>query len=130
MSVESTIHGRLAGYSGLTALVSTRIYPIIIPQNGSVPAVVYQTIDASYEPMNGYSNDGCIRTAMQIDAYDDDYPGVKAVADQIRAALMDWHQDTSPIIWRVTHIGEGDAPFESDTKLFRVSFDFEVLSPA
>lgn len=130
MSVRSVIYGRLAGYTALTALVSDRIYAGIVAQNSAFPAVAYQVVDVSYEALNGYSNDGTIRTSMQIDCYASTYEGAEAVADQVRAALMDWHQDTSPIIWRVFHSGEGDRPYESDTGIYGVSIDFEVVSPA
>lgn len=34
----------LEAHAGLSALVGTRIYPQILPQNGTLPAVVYQLI--------------------------------------------------------------------------------------
>lgn len=47
MSAESALYSALSGASGLTALVGTRIYPDVIPEDADLPAVVYQRAGTS-----------------------------------------------------------------------------------
>lgn len=41
MSTETEVYAALSGDAGVTALVSTRIYPDVRPQDSAVPCVVY-----------------------------------------------------------------------------------------
>lgn len=41
MSAETDVYAALSGAAGVTALVSTRIYPNVRPQDSDVPCVVY-----------------------------------------------------------------------------------------
>lgn len=41
MSAETLLYAALSGAAGVTALVSTRIYPNVRPQDSAVPCIVY-----------------------------------------------------------------------------------------
>ena len=47
--LEQALFTRLDGFAGLTSLVVSRIYPLILPQNPTLPAVTYQRIDGIRE---------------------------------------------------------------------------------
>ena len=127
MSIETAIRGRLLAYPGVASLVGTRIFPQLMPQGTTLPAITYAVVSRTTEPTMGYSNTGMWSTLLQIDVWADSYSGVKVLADQVRAALMDWYQESTEPIWRVLHRNEEES-YESDTLTFRVSLDFEVLS--
>lgn len=42
MSAESSLYSRLSAAAGVTALVSTRIYPDVIPEDAVLPAIAFQ----------------------------------------------------------------------------------------
>jgi hypothetical protein len=42
--IEEALRARLIGQSGLTALVSTRVYPLGLPQNPTLPAITYALV--------------------------------------------------------------------------------------
>lgn len=48
MSAETVLYSTLSGASGVTALVSTRIYPDVAPQDGSLPAVTFERVATEY----------------------------------------------------------------------------------
>ena len=129
MSVEMAIRTRLVTHPGTSALITSRVFPQLMPQGTILPAVTYSVVSRTTEPTMGYANSGMWATLIQIDCWAETYAGVKALADQVRAGLMDWHQESPEPIWRVLHQSEEDS-FESETSLFRVSMDFEILSPA
>ena len=87
MSIESVIYDRLSGHAGLSALVSTRVYPNVAPQNVTVPFVTYRRVSALRE--SGYGEDiGIVTSRFQIDMYATTYSGVRAIAEQVRAATQ------------------------------------------
>ncbi len=48
MSAETELYAALSGASAVTALVSTRIYPDVVPQEQTVPAIAYARTDTEY----------------------------------------------------------------------------------
>lgn len=89
MFLEAALYNRLSTYAGLTALVSTRIYPLVLPQDPTLPAVTYQTIGRSMEDVRG-SGPRYAETRIQIDCWAATYASAKSVAEQVRAALQDY----------------------------------------
>lgn len=45
MSLESALYTHLVNDTAVAALVSTRIYPLVTPQDALLPAIAYQVID-------------------------------------------------------------------------------------
>lgn len=87
MSAETELYAVLAAAPGLTALVSTRIYPDAIPEDSVLPAVVYSR--ASTDPVLSVSGQKFAETArFQITAWDKTRTSSAAVASQIEAALL------------------------------------------
>ncbi len=84
--IEQGIEQRLMADAGVSALVGNRIYPVVLPENCSYPAITYQLI-TSHET---YTNDGPlgeVRARIQIDSWGKRYGQVKAVAQAVRVAL-------------------------------------------
>ena len=79
----------LKAHSGLTALISTRIYPIQFPDGVTMPCVTYQRIDTprtSTLSSSGATGD-LTNPRYQFKAWATTYASAKAITDQIRAAL-------------------------------------------
>lgn len=89
MTIHSEIYSRLSGYSGLTALVSTRIYPNLAPQNVTYPYVTFRQVSAVRESGFGADID-IIRTRIQLDAFAETHLSSRNIAAQIIAALQRW----------------------------------------
>lgn len=71
--------------SGVTNLVVARIYPDILPQKPTYPAIVLREISANpHQHLDGSS--GMRETRIQVDCWDDDTIGAKAVREQVRLA--------------------------------------------
>lgn len=86
MSAETELYAALSGRAGLTALVSTRIYPDAIPENAALPAVVYVRSNTSpYYTIGGILVAEDVKFA--ITAWSESRTNAEAVADQIQLAL-------------------------------------------
>lgn len=89
MGVESDLYGYLSTYAGLTALISTRIYPLVAPQNVTKPYCTYQKISLERK----YSHQGFSdlqRPRLQVSCYGETYGQARTVADQLIVALEAW----------------------------------------
>lgn len=83
--IGKVIYNILSGYTGLTQYVSSKIYPIVMPVDTTLPAVVY-AVDIIVPE---YSKDGWYLDAcdFKVTAYATEYSDAIEVADQIRNAL-------------------------------------------
>lgn len=129
--VEPVIYTKLSGTAGITALVSTRIYPVQGPQGGTRPLIVYTKV--SDTPLNymtpGTNSDSNIR--VRFHAIAETYAGAKAVAAAIRAAIDAWRDlTTTPKIQSALPIGEYDATeYQTEgkeTAMHVVSLDYSI----
>jgi hypothetical protein len=89
MSVESAVRARLVGDAGVNAIVSGRVYQLVLPQKPTLPAVRVQLID---EPSDYHLRgpNGLHRARVQTDAYTTEAEGYSAcvsLADAIDDAL-------------------------------------------
>ena len=76
----------LSNYSALTALVSTRINPLRIPQESAFPAISYNLVSVVASPTNtSHSRTDFAR--VQINSFGTTFASVTAVAEQVRAAF-------------------------------------------
>jgi len=121
--IESTLYTRLSTFSGLTALVSTRIYPLVCPQGVTYPAVVFQRISTMPREVAMGSDPGIARARIQVTAWGETYSAVKAIAEQIRLALERY---STTGLFDIYIIGENDLHDEEALK-FGVAVDAEVV---
>jgi len=123
--LEAVIFTRLSTYAGLIALTSTRIYPIILPQNPTLPAVTYQRTDGPRESALG-AEMGLAHPGIQIDSWGKTYASAKAVATQARAALQRWSSEaTDPVVLDCLLESDGDE-YEPGANIYHVRQDWTV----
>ncbi len=48
MSAETVLYSTLSGAAGVTAIVSTRIYPDVVPQEAALPAIAFARAETEY----------------------------------------------------------------------------------
>ena len=86
MSVETTLYATLSSAAGVTALVSTRIYPDVMPEGVAFPAVVFSR--SGTDPINGISGAKFGATVeMAVATWGKTRTSADAVADAIEAAI-------------------------------------------
>lgn len=83
--IGKVITSILTNDAALTALVSNKIYPIVIGLDTPLPAVVYtvDSVDPSYTK-TGWTQDEC---TFKVTSYAKDYADVQTVAAAVRKAL-------------------------------------------
>lgn len=117
MNLETKLYSLLSSDAGVIALCSTRIYPLVAPQEAAMPLIVYTRVSSGREySLTGYSN--LENPRMQIDCYGTTYSETKALAEAVTTALRG-----------ATTFGTAqDDPQEmyEDDETHRVSIDFSI----
>jgi len=86
MSANKIVYNILSNNAALTALISTRLNPVRIPQESSFPAVSYQLVSEIPNPTkSGHSRTEFAR--VQVNAYGITLASAESVASAIRNAF-------------------------------------------
>jgi len=115
---EQNLYSALVNDSGVSALVSTKIYPVKAPQNTAFPYVVYRRITGL--SVNGLDGEmGTTNGRFQIDVYSSTYTQVKALAEAVKEAVK-----ASNL--RSVLIFDQDFDFDDDSNNYRVLLEFRI----
>lgn len=87
MSIHEDIYAYLSGLSGLTALVSDRIYPVFLPQGVSPPCVRFErSSDGGFKDFDGQGQ--TIRVEIQFDCLALTLSQTEVIAKAIKDDLL------------------------------------------
>ena len=105
--------------AGLSALVGSKVFALVIPQGTKLPCITFQRIGGM--PANTLSgHSGLEEIDLQIDVWARDYDEAKAVAKAVRAAMPPSGPQFS------AHLIEDQDLYEDGTNYFRVSMEYKV----
>lgn len=127
MRLEQAVFNRLSTYASLMALVSTRIYPLALPQNGTYPAVTYFRV--SSPRIRTFGTNLGASTRLQVSCWARSYLAAKGVADQVIAALDGFSGTLGGVggvpVLALDLDNETDI-YEPETGLYHVPLDFTI----
>ena len=128
MTIHGALLARLGGYTGLTDLVSTRIYAVQMPQNAVLPCVTFQHISASRPGRAMVSDANPTEAVFQVSSWAETLDAVHDVADQVKAAL-DRYSGTldSTVVQQVFRDTEQAELWDPATQTYHVPIDFRVF---
>lgn len=105
--------------AGLSVLVGSKVFALVIPQGTKLPCITFQRIGGM--PANTLSgHSGLEEIDLQIDVWARDYDEAKAIAKAVRAAMS----PSGPQF--CAHLIEDQDLYEDGTNYFRVSMEFKV----
>jgi len=131
MNVGQIIYGRLSATSAVTALVSTRIYPDMAPQNATFPYIVFQKLNTSpTDTKEGVSP--LDKLLVQVDCYSNNYDNAHALAAAVRTALdryagtINGHVVDKIIFSNDSSGSPQDVPTSTGSMIYWASQDYEI----
>lgn len=128
MEIEEALFKHLKSFAGLFALVSSRIYPMVMPQKTTMPTVTFQRISTPREyAHDGYS--GLAHPLFQISCWAEKYSIVRAVAKQVRLALQAYVGTMGGVggVEVQASFQENERDFyDSEAGLYHVPVDFRI----
>jgi hypothetical protein len=113
----------LVAASGVSSLVSTRVYPGILPQNVTFPAIVLNVV-SELDPITHDKASGLVDGVVQVDCYADDYADAEALHLVVKAALLGYSVGNVQGIFLV----RSRDLYDNDGSVYRRSADYNVWS--
>ena len=87
--LEEALVAYLKSCSGLSSLISSRIYPLTVPQDSTLPAASYQVISTDREPAFVQDTESASKM-VQISSWATTLKKAKETAEQVRLALQNY----------------------------------------
>ena len=102
-------------FDALKGLVSNRVYPLVMPQNPTLPAIVYTIISTNAQNTLCTPPSTIDQVLVQVDAYAETYLESKQLMNSARGAL-----EQSSLKATLQTVQEF---WENDPKIYRASAD-------
>ena len=115
MTIEAGIYAHLIADSGVADLVATRIYPLLVPQDATLPAMAYQRISGPRDHSHSGPS-GLVTARMQLTYVALSYDGAKSLGEVVRAAMDGFR--VMPIA-EAAEIGDLFVTLTGDTSVIR-----------
>lgn len=121
-SIHGAIRALLAADSAVVALVSTRIYPMQMPLDATLPAITIHEIDG---PENSITGHGYPR--YQISCWSTTFSQAQTMKDAVKAALNRYKGVASGNhIKQITFLTSND-DYNTEVKIYATHLDFQVI---
>ena len=110
--------------------VNDRIYPIVLPQNASLPAIVYSPVLANYDSaLQG--DTGYVRQTMQFVCHDTTYKKCRELSRMVKRAFQDYHGDMcglwiEAVFIKTDYEYNGNTALKYDTEEYMSSIEFDI----
>ena len=126
MLIEEALFSRLSGHAGLAALVGDRIYPQVLPQGGTFPALTYaKTKGERVQAMGG--NPGIARVTFRVAAWSDVYSDAKDASAQVRDALERWSGTEAGVTVLDSFLGDELDGYDDETQRHQAALDVDII---
>lgn len=109
--------------------INGRIYPIVLPQNALLPAIVYSPVLANYDSaLQG--DTGFVRQTVQFVSHDTTYKKTRELSRLIKKALQDYQGDMNGLLIQAVFVKSdyeynGNTALKFDTEEYMSSIEFE-----
>lgn len=127
MTIDEALYAYLTGANTQTgALISDRLYPLVLPQNPTYSAVTYQEISAPLTATGQSAPGNLVDALFQFDCYATSHKAAKALAGAVRADLSGYQGTLSGI--KVTSLFQNEYDFwGAEAGVWRVTLEFKLL---
>jgi len=124
--IANNLYTYLVAQAGITNLVSTRVYPVIMPQKPTFPAITYNDDDSNYtESFDGQTDH--VQSIFQLDGWSKTYAEATTVGAAISTALKNTSGSFGGItIQRCTVLSGPVTVYEDSVEAYRQTYIFSI----
>ena len=125
-TIEEALRTILINDANVSSLVATRVYPQVLPESPTLPAITYQTV------LGGEisANDGGLglhRIRVQIDVLDDSFTDLKTLVNHVKEALVAYKGTSATVTLVIPMVLSEVDLYDYELDLRKVVLDFRVL---
>lgn len=115
----------LKANGGVAALVGTRVYPLILPQEATYPALAYMVVSDD-RPQSHSGPTGLATPRIQIDCWGATYGATKLLERAVRLALEGYVGAMGSVTVRGVFLDTAQDLFDEEAQKYRVRMDFFI----
>ena len=124
--IEQGLFTLISSDPTISGMIGTRVYPILLPESPTLPAITYQVTRGNGDPT--FETSGLIKLYMQFDCWGKTYSD----AAQLRKALVKLLNGYQGVLSDGTdlQLGQFQQPidfFEQDARQYRCAVEFYFL---
>lgn len=125
MTLEEAIFYKLSNTAPVSLIVSSRIYPILLPENTQFPCISYQIIFMErFNSMTGHL--GTTTAQVQIDSWSKTATEARTLAKKVHNALNAFSGTINTLEVSCLSLSEQDF-FESDVEVYRRMQEYQFI---
>lgn len=123
------VYERLCADLAISRYVCGRIYPIVLPEDAPLPAIVYAPVLANYDSaLQG--DTGFVRQTMQFVCHDTTYKKTRELSRKVKRLFQDYHGDMCGLTIQAVFIKSdyeynANTALKFDTNEYMSSIEFE-----
>jgi len=127
MTVEAAVFGLLSSDAGVSGMVSSRIYPVKLPQDPTYPALTYFRVSALRHSSMG-NDTGLVEKRIQVSSWAKLYSEVNDLAERVRDAMQRTRGVFSGVeILDIFMDGDGPEIWEDEVDVYQAITDCNVI---
>lgn len=128
MSAELVTYALLSGAGPVTAIVGTRIYPVVMSQGQPTPAIVYEVVsNPRLGVLDVRDTTHLTRARVQVNLLSADHTVLRTLRDAVITAMQFQRGTIGGItVHSVLPAGEGPDSYDQPTRLYMRPLDFLI----
>lgn len=127
MDARTAIYALLSASTAVGAIVGTRIYPTVVPQDQPMPALVYQRVSAVEPGQIDGQGVALVQARIQMTALAESFATCAALLDAARQAVLYQHGSIGGVqVVSIIRDIDGVDTFDPEANLFSQSMDVIV----
>lgn len=115
MIIEQVVAARLLAWSAITALVGTRVEPVVLQTATQANTVVYRRLYGQRD-YNLTGAEGVATVQIELLSWSQEYASARTLADEIRKALDAWSSAGDDV--EIASITDGADTWEPDLEMY------------
>ena len=129
-SIEESIYTTLSTDVSVSALVSTRVYPLRLPQKPTYPAITYSIVAGEEFPAMSVNVD-TTSVRVQISCWATSYTSVKSLSNSVKSAIDRKSGTVGTIEWKGSFKESEVDLYEQDLSInqniYQKALDFRIF---
>jgi L-2-hydroxyglutarate oxidase LhgO len=126
MTIPATLRAILLADATVSGLVSTRVYPVKLPQSPTMPAMVI-TLVGGQDVISHSGPAGVENPTFQIDFYGETYSQMDSLYEAGKDALNGYSGlINGQNVQGIFLVQKRDLPYDDDASLYRRTVDFSI----
>lgn len=128
--INQAVYEHLIADTDVKALVDDRIYPVLMPEDAYLPAIVYTPLNASYDSaLQG--DTGFVKQTVQFVCHGESFKKARELSRKVKKAIQDLHGDVKGLYIEAVFIktdfelsGNTALKFDTDEYMYCLEFEF------